>query len=109
MEQRLERQARNEGLTRTVNEQIAVLDSRARSWADQEQLFDFHCECGLADGCMKHVHMTLTEYERVRSQQDRFAVYPGHETDALEIVVEQDSRFLIVDKRDAYEHLVGGD
>ena len=109
MEERLERQARNESLTRTVNEQIAVLDARAGGWADREELFDFHCECGVSEGCSAHIRMTLAEYERVRAQQDRFAVLPGHETAALEIVVERDPRFLIVDKRDDYEHLVGGD
>ena len=109
VEERLERQARNEGLTRQVNEQVATLDSRASTWADVGQVFDFHCECGQVDGCTERVRMTLDEYERVRQQQDRFAVRPGHETDELEIVVERDERFLIVDKRDAYEPLVGGD
>ena len=109
MDDRLERQGRNEALTRTVNERIAVLDARTGGWADREELFDFHCECGIPEGCSVHIRMTLAEYERVRSQQDRFAVLPGHETAALEIVVERDTRFLIVDKRDEYEHLVGGD
>jgi len=50
--------------------------------------------------------MTLAEYERVRSQRDRFAVLPGHQTDELERVVEASERFVIVDKRDAFEPLV---
>jgi hypothetical protein len=50
--------------------------------------------------------MTLGEYERVRSQRDRFAVVPGHEADEIESIVEQDERFVIVDKRDEVEHLV---
>ena len=53
--------------------------------------------------------MTLVEYERVRQQQDRFAVVPGHEEDAIEVVVERSGRFCLVDKRDAYERFVGGD
>lgn len=109
MDERLERQARNEGLTRNVNEQVASLDARAQGWADTQQLFDFHCECGRADGCTDRVHMTLAEYERVRQQTDRFAVVPGHETGRLERVVEREDRFFIVDKRDAFESVVGGD
>jgi hypothetical protein len=50
--------------------------------------------------------MTLAEYERVRSQRDRFAVVPGHQTDNIERVVETSDRYLIVDKVDAVEPLV---
>ena len=66
----------------------------------------FQCECGRANGCDERVAMTLGEYERVRGQRDRFAVAPGHETAAIEHVVEQDERYVIVDKRDEVEHLV---
>jgi len=106
VEERLERQARNEGVMRTVNERIAALDKRANGWADPEQRFEFQCECGKTSGCAGRVLMTLTEYERVRRQRDRFAVVPGHETDAIEYTVEQNDRYAIVDKRDEVEHLV---
>ena len=109
MEERLERQARNESLTRNVNEQVATLDARAVGWAGPDRLFDFHCECGRGDGCGERVQMTLEEYERVRQQQDRFAVVPGHESDEIEHVVERSERFFLVDKSDAYEPFVGGD
>jgi hypothetical protein len=109
VEQRLERQARNESLTRTVNQQVATLDARAGGWAGSEQLFDFHCECGRGHGCGERVRMTLGEYERVRQQQDRFAVVPGHENEELEAVAQRTERYLIVDKRDEYERFVGGD
>ena len=106
MEERLERQARNEGLMRTVNDELAAIDERATGWADAEHQFEFQCECGRDQGCEDVVLMTLDEYERVRSQRDRFAVVPGHENGAIEHVVEQVDRFLIVDKRDEVEHLV---
>ena len=109
VEERLQRQARNEGLTRTVNEQVATLDSRTAGWADSDRLFDFHCECGRAEGCGERLQMTFEEYEVVRQQQDRFAVAPGHESEEIEHVVERSDRFLLVDKRDAYEPFVGGD
>ena len=109
MDDRLERQARNESLTRSVNEQVATLDERAGGWAGSDRMFSFHCECGRPESCAERLQMTLVEYERVRQQQDRFAVVPGHEEDAIEVVVERSERFCLVDKRDAYERFVGGD
>jgi hypothetical protein len=106
VEERFERQARNEDLMRTVNERIAAADERAGGWAAPEERFAFQCECGAPGGCEDRVLMTLADYERVRSQRDRFAIVPGHETPEIEHVVEQDERYLIVDKRDAVEHLV---
>jgi hypothetical protein len=105
VEERLERQARNESLMRTVNEERAAIDERA-DWADADHQFEFQCECGRNQVCEDVVLMTLDEYERVRSQRDRFAVVPGHENGEIEHVVEQADRFLIVDKRDEVEHLV---
>jgi hypothetical protein len=106
MDERLERQARNEGLIRKVNDQIAALDERAtESWAAPQE-FMFQCECGRTGGCDARIPMTLDEYERVRCQRDRFAVVPGHENGEIERVVERAERYLIVDKRDEVEPLV---
>ena len=105
MKARLERQARNESLIRSVNDQIAALDERA-SWAAPEHQFEFQCECGREGGCDGRVLMTLDEYERVRGERDRFAVLPGHESDEIERVVEAADRYVIVDKRDEAEPLV---
>ena len=91
---------------RTVNEQIAALGQGAAGWADPAQQFDFACECGRRAACDGRVVMSLAEYEVVRRQDDRFAVVPGHETDEIESVVEQNERYVIVDKRAPYEQLV---
>jgi hypothetical protein len=106
MNARLERQARNEGLIRTVNEQIAAIDQQATSWAEADQQFEFLCECGRNSGCDDRVLMTLEEYERVRGQRDRFALVPGHESDEIERVVETADRYVIVDKLDEAEPFV---
>jgi len=106
VEERFERQARNESLLRAVNEQIAALGQSAAGWADPAHQFDFTCECGKLEGCGGRVLMTLAEYALVHRQRDRFAVLPGHQTDAIEYVVKQEKRYVVVDKRDAYEHLV---
>jgi hypothetical protein len=100
-----ELQARNEALLRTVNERIRAIDETAEGWADADERFVFRCECG-DPGCSEQVEMTLAEYERARSQRDRFAVVPDHEDEEIEQVVERNERFFIVDKREAVEHLV---
>ena len=111
MDERLQRQARNEALAREVNERKEALDREAaRSGAvEGVYTFGFHCECGRDDGCPEMVWMTLDEYEVVRQQDDRFVLAPGHETDGLERVVEANERFVIVDKVDAAEPFVADD
>jgi hypothetical protein len=114
MDERLERQARNEALIREVNERIEQVDKAAEeaSLAPEEAFFEFLCECGGDDGdmtCVEHVQMTIEEYESVRSQDDRFAVYPGHEKEPLERVVARNERFVVVDKRPVAEPFVKDD
>src|SRR5215203_808071 len=115
MDKRLERQSRNEGLIREVNERIADVDKAAEetSFARDETVFEFLCECGATDGeagaCEERVLMTINEYEQVRSQDDRFAVYPGHEEEGLERVVARNERFVVVDKGPVAEPFVEDD
>jgi hypothetical protein len=108
MEERLERQARNEALAREVNERIHALD-RAAAGSENGDTFGFHCECGRHGGCPERVWMTLAEYDVVRQQDDRFALLPGHETHRLEHVVDRTDRYVVVDKVDAAESLVADD
>ena len=115
MEKRLEQQSRNEALLREVNERVAEIDKAAeeKNVAPDESLFEFLCECGAGGGeagtCVEHVLMTINEYEQVRSQDDRFVLYPGHETEMIEWVVARADRFVIVDKKPAAEPFVADD
>jgi hypothetical protein len=115
MDKRLERTARNEALIREVNERIEKVDKAAEeaSLAPEEAFFEFLCECGAEDagdlGCEEHVQLTIREYEQVRSQDDRFAVYPGHEQAELEWVAARNERFVVVDKRPVAEPFVEDD
>jgi hypothetical protein len=115
MKDRLEQQSRNEALLREVNERIAEVDKSAeeQNFAPDESLFEFLCECGASDGeagrCEERVLMTIKEYDQVRSQDDRFVVSPGHETDWLEWVAARTERFVIVDKRAEAEPFVADD
>ena len=49
--------------------------------------------------------MTMAEYQR-QGSAGPVRVGSGHETDEIEVVVEAHERYVIVDKRDAYEPLV---
>ena len=110
MNERLERQARNESLFREVNDRIEELsaDVEKQGIAPEGGLVEFHCECGRG-GCGERVRMTVAEYEHVRSDNDRFAVFPGHESGDIEAVIERGERYVIVDKLPQAEPLVGAD
>ena len=111
MEERFERQARNEALVREVNERINALDRDAAGSGAVAgvETFRFHCECGREGGCAELIWMTLEEYEVVRGQDDRFALVPGHETEGLEHVVGGNERFVIVDKVAEAERFISDD
>jgi len=104
---RFSRQARNEALFREVNERIAQLGARAQAWTPEG--IDFLCECGDEGGCGQRVRVPVPVYERVRSQNDRFVVRPGHETLEIERAVEWTDTYVVVDKKPAYEKYVEDD
>jgi hypothetical protein len=101
------RQARNETLFREVNERIAQLGERAQAWSPEG--IDFLCECGEEGGCGQQVRVPLDVYERVRSQDDRFIVRPGHEAPEIERAVEWTDAYVVVDKIAALEPFVEDD
>ncbi len=108
LEERFKRQARNEALFREVNERIAQLGEAAQAWSPDGGV-EFMCECGVEGGCGERVRVPLVVYERVRAQDDRFVVRPGHETIELERAVEWADEYVIVDKVNAAEPLVADD
>jgi hypothetical protein len=104
---REERKARNEALLREVNERIHEVGRKLQVLPDDDQL-EFRCECG-RETCDAMISMTAREYERVRSDNDRFALVPGHEDPAIERVTGQTDRYVVVDKRPEVEPIVGAD
>jgi hypothetical protein len=108
LDERFARQARNEALFRSVNERIVQLGERAEAWSP-DGLVEFLCECGEDGGCGERIRMPLEAYERVRAQDDRFAVKPGHETPELERAVDWTDEYVIVDKVPAAEQYVEDD
>jgi hypothetical protein len=104
---REERTAANEALLREVNDRIEDVGERLSVLPNDGRL-DFRCECGRG-GCTTMISMSVREYEHLRSDNDRFAVAPGHEDDEIERVVERADRYVIVDKRPEAEPFVGAD
>ena len=95
-EEREARIGRNEALFREINERMESLQASFDSLADQA---DFVCECGDVT-CGDQITMSLTEYERLRSNPTWFAVKPGHEMKDVEDVVEKRSGYDIVSKHE---------
>ena len=94
MDSRETRLARNETLFREVNERIEGL---ADGFALTSQPLDLVCECGDAS-CLERISMSHAEYEHVRAESHRFAVYPGHESTDVEAIVEKRDGYDIVEK-----------
>jgi hypothetical protein len=64
---------------------------------DGDRPVPFLCEC--ADpSCTAQVHLTLTQYRGVRSEDSRFVIVPGHATIDGEGVVTENERFSVVEK-----------
>jgi hypothetical protein len=89
-DQRAGKGARNQALWRHVNERIeSVMDDAANP--------EFICECANMD-CTKTLQLTIAEYEAVRESPARFPVAPGHIFPQFERVVEENERYMVVEK-----------
>lgn len=84
---------RHQSLSREVNERIEEL---AEMFELRDQ-FEILCECGASD-CEDRIMLTQAEYDDLRRIPTHFAVLPGHDIPAVERVVAQNERFVIVEK-----------
>ena len=87
-----ETEARNQSLFRETNERIEQVGDRLEA----EGLGRFVCECGNAT-CTQTIDLSRSEYEHVRAHASRFVVALNHENPEVESVVEQNSRFAVVE------------
>ena len=90
---RRERAARNESAFRNLNERTNNLD-------DHGPFTVFVCECE-DQACQEPVALTTKEYEAIRANSNSFFVIPGHETPAVDQVIETAESYLVVRKRGA--------
>lgn len=88
-----EKLARSQVIFREMNERIAELDGQ---WGVTE-LSVFVCECSNQQ-CTLELEITPAEYEQVRADGARFVVAPGHQLPEVERVVEDEGRYLVVEK-----------
>jgi len=92
---REERVARNEAMTREVNEGI----ERGHQGPSTPDPVRILCECG-RENCDRVIAITLAEYESVRADPRRFAVAHAHVLADQEQVVAQTDRYAVVAKRE---------
>jgi hypothetical protein len=89
------RLASNEAVFRQVNEGI----ERGQWPGEAGAPVGFRCECARL-GCNLLLELTLAEYEHVRSASRRFVMIDGHELPTVEVVIERQPGYVIVEKQD---------
>ena len=99
-----ERLAENESRFRAVNERIDELGKTA-PWS---KTTDYVCECS-DTACFKTIELTNDEYERARSRPTVFVLVPGHQRPEIERVIEENERFLLVEKLVAVDEMIEQD
>jgi hypothetical protein len=88
-----DRIAHNEAVFREVNERIEA----GSSPRDVVDAVAFLCECGMLR-CTMLVELTLPEYEAVRADPHLFLLVPGHEISGVEVVVNRQRNYVVVEK-----------
>ena len=90
-----ERVAQNESIFRDANEKLRERFARDQ---DEETRLPFLCECANAR-CTRVLTLTLDEYAAVRAHPARFLTLPEHEEPETEVVVCEEQRYQIVQKK----------
>jgi hypothetical protein len=101
MDEREARVARNESISREINEQL----EDAQASAGSETFLRLVCECGQQQ-CDQLLALTVHEYEEIRDDPRRFAVARDHVLPDVELVVRETERFTVVEKREGTPALV---
>ena len=91
---REERVARNESISREINEEIE--DAHG---PDADGYVRMVCECGQPE-CDRLIAITISEYERIRTDPRTFAVMNEHVMADVETVLSENDRYTVVRKRE---------
>ena len=59
--------------------------------------YEFICECA-SSACAERIELTRRQYEHVRAEGNRFVLVPGHEQREVEVVIERQPTYLVVEK-----------
>ncbi len=95
MDERARRRALNEATFRRINERLIALNE---TFADLTGRFAVVCECDDA-ACIEQLTLRPEEYESVRADPTLYILIPGHESPAVESVVEKREGHNVVRKR----------
>jgi hypothetical protein len=96
MSERERRISKNEEVFRRVNEEI---DQVNQAFGEVAGTMTLVCECGETN-CIDQIHVTPSEYERLRSDKTLFAIRPGHEIHDVENVVDKRDDYWVVKKHE---------
>jgi hypothetical protein len=88
---REERIAANESWFKTLNER------KAKAMQGNEPVAGFRCECWQLE-CSERILMSGREWQKVRSQTNRFAVAPKHVATSFEAVISEYPHFWLIEK-----------
>jgi hypothetical protein len=94
VDERGKRIGRNEVRFREINERLREL-GEGFSLVSEEA--EFVCECGNSS-CAERVAMPLATYEEIRSSPTRFFMVKGHELPEFDRIVDENDRYLVVEK-----------
>jgi hypothetical protein len=95
-DERARRVGLNEAIFRQVNEQIRGLN---QNFGTEEGTMTVICECGNAD-CTDRLEVSVSDYERIRSDPRLYVIGKGHEIEDVETVVEETDGYDVVQKRE---------
>jgi 5-bromo-4-chloroindolyl phosphate hydrolysis protein len=74
------------------------VNERIRAVSETSEHMEFLCECADLD-CTETLNLTVAEYERIRNSPVRFPIAVGHDFPEIENVVEDNERYVVVQKR----------
>jgi hypothetical protein len=95
-----EQLAQRQNLFRDANERIEYAATTVGHIGKRP----FICECSL-DGCVERLAVEPPVYDEVRGHQARFLTLPGHEIVAIEVIVERNEEYQIVEKLDRFAEI----
>lgn len=94
MDERDKRRALNEAAFRQINERLTSVNE---AFGGLSGRFSVVCECD-DNACIDEISLSPGEYERVRAEPVLFLVRPGHESPAVEEVMDQHDEYYVVRK-----------
>ena len=86
------RAARNQSLFRAINEEL-----RVAGLTDDPKRLTIACECANTD-CVETIELETDRYTEIRGEPTHFIVLGDHVFPEVERVVEDDPRFVVVEK-----------